>query len=83
MVTLINHILVLLMTIELIKRNISWNTFLVGGYVSLIYLIDVTRYKNLFLILMVITSIFYQCEYPKIYLNAVKIKYFLHYAFSP
>ncbi len=64
------------MTIELIKRNISWNTFLVGGYVSLVYLTDVTRYKNLFLILMAITSIFYLCKYPKIYANAVRNKIF-------
>ncbi|MDB6372500.1 O-antigen ligase RfaL [Photorhabdus bodei] len=64
------------MTIELIKRNVSWNTFLVGGYVSLVYLTDVTRYKNLFLILMAITSIFYLCKYPKIYVNAVKNKLF-------
>ncbi|PQQ36957.1 hypothetical protein C6H65_22425, partial [Photorhabdus luminescens] len=64
------------MTIELIKRNISWNTFLVGGYVSLVYLTDVTRYKNLFLILMAITSIFYLCKYPKIYVNAVRNKIF-------
>ncbi|WP_391529488.1 hypothetical protein [Photorhabdus akhurstii] len=64
------------MNIELIKRNISWNTFLVGGYVSLIYLTDVTRYKNLFLILMAITSIFYLCKSPQIYPDAVKNKIF-------
>ncbi|MCA6222911.1 O-antigen ligase family protein [Photorhabdus antumapuensis] len=64
------------MTIEFVKKNISWNTFLVGGYVSLIYLTDVTRYKNIFLILMAITSIFYLCKSPKIYLNAVKNRIF-------
>ncbi|MCW7549777.1 O-antigen ligase RfaL [Photorhabdus sp. APURE] len=64
------------MTIEFVKKNISWNTFLVGGYVSLIYLTDVTRYKSLFLILMAITSIFYLCKSPRIYLHAVKNRVF-------
>ncbi|NHB97970.1 O-antigen ligase RfaL [Photorhabdus stackebrandtii] len=69
------------MITELVKKNISWSTFLVGSYVSLIYLTGVTRYKNLFLILMLITSIFYLYKNPKIYFGALRNKIFFALCF--
>ncbi len=57
---------------ENIKNNLSWSTFFVGGYIALVYVTGITRYKNLFFALMALTALYFLIKNPKGCLSALK-----------
>ncbi|MBD1228162.1 O-antigen ligase RfaL [Xenorhabdus griffiniae] len=57
---------------ETIKSHLSWGTFFVGGYIALVYVTGITRYKNLFFALMVLTALYFLIKNPKGCLSALK-----------
>ncbi|MDC9605851.1 O-antigen ligase RfaL [Xenorhabdus griffiniae] len=57
---------------ETIKSHLSWGTFFVGGYIALVYVTGITRYKNLFFALMALTALYFLIKNPKGCLSALK-----------
>ncbi|WP_339373898.1 O-antigen ligase RfaL [Xenorhabdus kozodoii] len=57
---------------ETVKTHLSWGTFFVGGYIALVYVTGVTRYKNLFFALMALTALYFLIKNPKGCLSALK-----------
>ncbi|PHM38602.1 O-antigen ligase RfaL [Xenorhabdus innexi] len=57
---------------ETIKNHLSWSTFFVGGYISLVYVTGVTRYKNLFFALIALAALYWIIKNPKGCLAALK-----------
>ncbi|WP_052708327.1 O-antigen ligase RfaL [Xenorhabdus poinarii] len=55
-----------------IKNNLSWSTFFVGGYIALVYVTGITRYKNLFFALVALTALYFLIKNPKGCLAALK-----------
>ncbi|WP_193757143.1 O-antigen ligase RfaL [Xenorhabdus sp. KK7.4] len=57
---------------ETIRNHLSWSTFFVGGYISLVYVTGVTRYKNLFFALIALAALYWIIKNPKGCLAALK-----------
>ncbi|MEQ1975640.1 O-antigen ligase RfaL [Xenorhabdus sp. SGI240] len=57
---------------ETIKNHLSWGTFFVGGYIALVYVTGITRYKNLFFALIALTALYFLIKNPKGCLSALK-----------
>ncbi|SFO06779.1 O-antigen ligase RfaL [Xenorhabdus japonica] len=57
---------------ETVKNHLSWSTFFVGGYIALVYVTGVTRYKNLFFALIALTALYFIIKNPKGCLPALK-----------
>ncbi|MCG3461389.1 O-antigen ligase RfaL [Xenorhabdus bovienii] len=57
---------------ETVKNHLSWSTFVVGGYIALVYVTGVTRYKNLFFALIALTALYFVIKNPKGCLSALK-----------
>ncbi|MEQ1962919.1 O-antigen ligase RfaL [Xenorhabdus khoisanae] len=57
---------------EAIKNHLSWSTFFVGGYIALVYVTGITRYKNLFFALIALTALYFIIKNPKGCLSALK-----------
>ncbi|MDX7991981.1 O-antigen ligase RfaL [Xenorhabdus sp. psl] len=57
---------------ETIKNHLSWSTFFVGGYIALVYVTGITRYKNLFFALIALTALYFLIKNPKGCLAALK-----------
>ncbi|MBC8948495.1 O-antigen ligase [Xenorhabdus sp. TS4] len=57
---------------ETVKTHLSWGTFFVGGYIALVYVTGITRYKNLFFALIALTALYFLIKNPKGCLSALK-----------
>ncbi|MDC9590714.1 O-antigen ligase RfaL [Xenorhabdus sp. XENO-10] len=57
---------------ETVKNYLSWSTFFVGGYIALVYVTGITRYKNLFFALIALTALYFLIKNPKGCLCALK-----------
>ncbi|WP_074024296.1 O-antigen ligase RfaL [Xenorhabdus eapokensis] len=57
---------------ETVKNHLSWGTFFVGGYIALVYVTGITRYKNLFFALIALTALYFLIKNPKGCLSALK-----------
>ncbi|WP_319928863.1 O-antigen ligase RfaL [Xenorhabdus santafensis] len=57
---------------ETIKNHLSWGTFCVGGYITLVYVTGITRYKNLFFALIALTALYFFIKNPKGCLSTLK-----------
>ncbi|MBD2795632.1 O-antigen ligase RfaL [Xenorhabdus sp. 18] len=57
---------------ETLKNHLSLSTFFVGGYIALVYVTGVTRYKNLFFALIALTALYFLIKNPKGRLSALK-----------
>nr|WP_245759082.1 O-antigen ligase RfaL [Xenorhabdus koppenhoeferi] len=57
---------------ETIKNHLSWSTFCVGGYIALVYVTGITRYKNLFFALIALTALYFLIKNPKECVAALK-----------